>query len=90
MVWCPDPSKLKVEWYPPKTRGGMQTGSIPSGVKVTHLPTGEYAICEQHRSQSENRRAALEMLAKKLDARDRDIEAKYYGLQEAQRRRGGE
>ena len=59
-------SDYKVECYPPLPTGGMQTGRIPSGVKVTHLPTGKFAICTEHRLQYLNRDAALKLLIAEL------------------------
>lgn len=44
-------------------RGGQQvTWSMPSGVKVTDLITGNIAICKTSRSQHKNRTKAIEAL----------------------------
>lgn len=44
------------------TQEGGQRVGVSSVVKVTHLPTGMVAQCDQHRSQMQNRAACLKML----------------------------
>ena len=54
---------LKVEIWPPRQdRGGQHVGTGPSGVKVTHLPSGIEAFVEIGRSQHINRLIAVEMI----------------------------
>lgn len=54
---------LKVEHWPPQqNRGGQHVGTGPSGVKVTHLPSGVEACVDISRSQSINRMIAIEMV----------------------------
>jgi protein subunit release factor A len=53
---------LKTEPFPKMVEGGMNTGQIPVGVKITHIPTGLYAICNSERSMHRNRDIALEKL----------------------------
>jgi len=60
-----DHNDLKVECYPNIVKG-MKAG-IPVGVKITHVPTGLYTICEEHRSQHKNRDEALRQLEALLD-----------------------
>lgn len=57
------PEDLNVEAWPPrKPPGGQHVGTGPSGVKVTHIPTGIEACVETHRSQHVNRLIAVEMI----------------------------
>ncbi len=57
------PEELKLEIYPlPRNVGGQHVGSGPTGVKITHLPTGTIAIVENGRSQHINRLLAIHML----------------------------
>lgn len=42
--------------------GGQQVGTTYCGVKVTHLPTGIYAVCDYERSQHKNRTIAMRMV----------------------------
>jgi protein subunit release factor A len=57
------PEDVKVEIWPPrKTVGGQHVGAGPSGVKVTHLPSGIEAFVEIGRSQFDNRNIAMDMI----------------------------
>lgn len=57
------PEDVKVEIWPPrKSIGGQQVGTGPSGVKVTHLPTGIEACVDISRSQFDNRSIAMDMI----------------------------
>lgn len=57
------PEDIKVEHWPPRQdRGGQHVGTGPSGVKVTHLPTGIEAFVEIGRSQFVNRVIACDMI----------------------------
>jgi len=50
---------IRIDVYPPPPEGGMQTGKMHVGIKVTHKPTGITITCEHERSQHKNRDAAL-------------------------------
>jgi protein subunit release factor A len=57
------PEDLKIEAWPPRqSPGGQHVGTGPSGVKVTHLPSGIEACVEIGRSQHRNRVIAVEMI----------------------------
>jgi protein subunit release factor A len=54
---------LTIEVYPYRFgKGGQTVGSGPTGVKVTHNPTGIFAMCDGHRSQHKNKQTALAMI----------------------------
>ena len=54
---------VKIEHWPPRQdRGGQHVGTGPSGVKVTHLPSGIEAFVEIGRSQYINREIAMDMI----------------------------
>lgn len=58
-----DPDQLKVETWPKReSRGGQHVGTGPSGVKVTHIPSGVEAFVEIGRSQHINREIAVSMI----------------------------
>lgn len=54
---------LAVEAWPRRERpGGQHVGIGPSGVKVTHIPSGIEACVNTCRSQHINRLIAIEMI----------------------------
>ncbi len=63
-----DPGDLKVEAWPPRENPGGQQVGMPTtcGVRITHLPTGIYAIAVDQRSQHANKTEALRILRTKL------------------------
>lgn len=57
------PEDVKIEHWPPhQGRGGQHVGTGPSGIKVTHLPSGIEACVEIGRSQFINREIAMDMI----------------------------
>lgn len=58
--------EIRVETFRPE--GAEPFGFLPD-VRVTHLPTGEVAVSDQHGTQMENRIAALLELRARLDGR---------------------
>lgn len=54
--------QLKVEIWPPRQKGGQHVGTGPSGIKITHLPSGVEAFVDIGRSQHTNRQIALDMI----------------------------
>lgn len=64
------PEHLKIELYPLRPPGGQHVGTMPYGVKITHLPTGLVAICEvERRSVHRCRQIAMDMLLGGLTSR---------------------
>lgn len=57
-----NPQDLKIEVIDRSPKGGQHCGVTPSGVKVTHVPTGLSASCECERSQLRNKNVAISML----------------------------
>lgn len=61
------PEDLTIEAWPPRQRpGGQHVGTGPSGVKVTHTPTGIVACVCIGRSQTTNREIAIDMIVSAL------------------------
>jgi peptide chain release factor 2 len=74
---------LRVETYRSGGAGGQHVNKTESAVRLTHLPTGVVAACQNERSQHRNRAMALKMLRAKLyriQEMERDAELrKLYG-----------
>lgn len=56
------PSDLKIETFPRQPTTGMMTGTIGSGVHITHIPSGIGVSSLSERSQHKNKEVALERL----------------------------
>jgi len=62
------PEDLETGIWPPIVRtGGMQVGTIPSGIYLLHKPTGVGIISTSERSQHANKHKALKILNKILE-----------------------